>query len=283
MKNHSVWSQCLKKLYDTNEKDLADSIVEFLEKDLSENRKVHRMKSLKANKKLTNKGAITSLSFFSGVSASPKERALIASKHKNITSFKLPKPKASLNRDINLTTHNPLVGAITEQNYLQVRKEIDQLQPGQIDQLIQTKNQEEIMLNTKIVFDRQVKTKDSAFKSLNRKLDEPLHLNSPNARRIRNRSIRKQPGTEFDFNLCIGTTKNNIKKKLFGKDHESPFPSKKSKNKSISKVHNRLKQVERIELDRPILIKGKMDVLWTHPTELLPEINIVRYQIEVRF
>jgi hypothetical protein len=283
MKNHSVWTQCLKKLYDTNEKDLADSIVEFLEKDLTQTRKIHRMKSLKPNKKLTNKGVITNSSFFSGVPNSPKQKSLIASKNKNITSFNVSGPRASLNNDTNLTIHNPLVGGITEQNYLQIRREIDQLSSGQIDQLIQTKNHEEVMLNTKTVFDRQVKTKDSVFKSLRRKLDEPLHLNSPNTRRVRNHSIRNQPGTELYFNLCIGTIKNNIKKKLFGRDHESPFPSKKSKKTSITKVHNRLKQVERIELDRPILIKGKMDVLWTKPTELLPEINIVRYQIEVKF
>jgi hypothetical protein len=87
----------------------------------------------------------------------------------------------------------------------------------------------------------------------------------------------------MNHNIIIGTTKNKVKTSLFSKGSVSPVKSKKLKMSSIAECHNRLKLVERIELDRSILLKGKMDVLWTKPTESLPEINIVRYKIEVIF
>jgi hypothetical protein len=85
----------------------------------------------------------------------------------------------------------------------------------------------------------------------------------------------------MDLNIFIVTTKNKIKASLFSKKSVSPVKSKKLKVNSTTEVHNRLKLVDRVELDRSILLKGKMDVLWTKPTESLPEINIVRYKIEV--
>ena len=66
----------------------------------------------------------------------------------------------------------------------------------------------------------------------------------------------------------------NVKKKS-----NSPFNE--LQESKLKKQWNRLKLINRIELDRPILFAGKMDVLWTKPTEILPEINIVRYKIEV--
>ena len=40
-----------------------------------------------------------------------------------------------------------------------------------------------------------------------------------------------------------------------------------------------LKILERIELDRPILMKEKVDVLWNQYNAMMPEMQIVRSQI----
>jgi hypothetical protein len=191
MKNHTIWFKCLKKLYDTNEKDLVDTIVEFLEMDLSRNLKIHRMKNLKkANKKMSNKNAMMNINFFSKNAAITLKNNLSpnTSRHKNITSILLPRSIRSMSKDTNINTPNPLVQVITDQNYTQIKRQIDQLQPAQIDQLMQTKNPEEVKMNTKTIYDRQTKMKNSAFKSLNRKFDEPLQLNTLKSRRARNQS-----------------------------------------------------------------------------------------------
>ena len=117
-----------------------------------------------------------------------------------------------------------------------------------------------------------MKNKESVFTSLTKKLEEPFKLSSlkTNNRRKRNMSKKSQQKS-----LIQNSPK--IKKKT------SKSPLRNSQDFKLKEQGKRLKLINRVELDRPILIAEKMDVLWTKPTEALPEINIARFKLEVSY
>ena len=204
---------------------------------------------------------------------------------KMITSKNLSVPKKLLEKrqklevretDTSMLLHiSPLIRTpnyegVNERNYSMIRDQITRLKPGEIDLLVRDENTRRVKQSLTKRYNKIEKCKIDTFSKLQNKLDEPLLLSSMKCKRRKNNS-------------------QSIKAKLSG--NTSPAKNGASSNKksirmskelrSKIQLRQRSKMIDRIELDRPILLAGKMDILWTKPTELLPEINIVRYQIEV--
>lgn len=200
--------------------------------------------------------------------------------HKNVTSKNLSLPKkllekGGMNDYLKLAHISPLIKSpnfkgVNEKNYSMISKQIEGLKPGEIDLLVRDEKTKRVHQNIKKRYMRIEKIKNDTFMKLQNKLEEPLQIGDLKHKRIKNRSLRNAT------NYLSGS---KVAKKI-SKLSKSPFKIKSNK-KSKESLLQRSKLIDRIELDRPILLSGKMDILWTKPTEILPEINLVRYQIEV--
>jgi hypothetical protein len=200
--------------------------------------------------------------------------------HKNVTSKNLSLPKKLLNRSgmndyIKLAHISPLIkspnfSGVNEGNYSMISRQIEGLKPGEIDLLVRDEKTKKIHQNIKKRYMRIEKIKNDTFLRLQSKLEEPLQLDDLKNKRRNNKSQRH----------AINNLSGSKVIKKMNKLSKNPFKIKSNK-KSNESLLLRSKLIDRIELDRSILLSGKMDILWTKPTEILPEINLVRYKIEV--
>lgn len=138
-----------------------------------------------------------------------------------------------------------------------------------IDQIIRERTKKSL----KSIKDRYFKIEklqDESFKQLQKRLVEPIQLSDIKRKKRKGKSIKPTVSKNVS---------NMLSKRGFNTGSKSPFRENNEKHmqKQVFKLG---KLIDRMQLDRPILMREKMDVLWTKPTENLPEINIIRYQIE---
>lgn len=284
----------MSKLYDTNEKDIVDAILEFLKDSKEDHEKLTQIKDQlkKGKKKNLSKKYSTELQLNLGKfedSSPQRELGFIPTAMTNMTTKILPKTKKLLNSDISKVSNvkTPHVNlkqkgghttskvklsfeGITEDNFSAITRQIEQLRPSDIDNLVRNEQPEKKKKTMREHYLRIETSKDNTFTQLQKKLKEPFQLSDLKVKRRKNRSQRHP-------NNMVTPMKTS---KVIGKGSKSPFRQSKEKKSKIQCIQ-RLKLINRVQLDRPILLAGKMDVLWTKPTETLPEINIVRYKIEV--
>lgn len=294
-KNHKLWAQSLNKLYDTSEMDIVDAIINFL-KDNNENSPklneiTERLKSDK-NRRIVAKRSMNlslNLSEIEGF-MQKRELSFMPSAFEAATSKMIPKSKKLLssskidnsktpvafvsNKRKQLRIHSVVkqltFEGINDERYNQLCKQINKLEPAEIEQLVRKESSDHLRKTVRERYFKSEKNKNDTFMRLQSKLQEPLHLSDLKNKRKKNRSQR--------HSKKFASPLKNISS--IGRGSKSPF--RESNDKKLKKhCIQRLKLINRVELDRPILLASKMDVLWTKPTEQLPEINIARYRIEV--
>lgn len=233
----------MNKLYDTNEKDIVDAILEFLKDNKEDAEKLNQIKDqLKKNRRQSlTKKFTTELQLSLGKfdEATPqRELSLIPTAMTNLTSKKLPKTKKLLNSGIskihNLKTPNAHLKqkekhtnsklnlsfeGITENNFSAITRQIGELKPADIDNLVRNEQPDKKKKTMRDHYLKVETNKDSTFTQLQKKLKEPFQLSDLKVKRRKNRSQRHPKNVITPMKTT----------KVIGRGSKSPFRQSKDK------------------------------------------------------